>query len=211
MMQKGRVLRFNKGERVIKFFLDNRLYISLSALFLISFLISVILCKNASVLASGFENVFSQFFTYRTGSTFFNIALKSFLSSMLFIVLIFSLGASMFGVIIVPIIFSFSGFVFGGFSAVLYLQHSLNGIAFWAILILPAATVFLIGLLLATINALKFSFLLSKLSFYKERKFNVFDDFKNYCSGYIKVVAIVIFSALIDAFLSVNFLKSFKF
>lgn len=210
-MQRGRVLKFSKGESIIRFFSENRLYISLGALFLISFLVSVVLCKTKGDIASNFLKNFTQFFTYRSDNSFLSILLKSFLGSMLFIALIFSFGTSMLGIIFVPIVFSLAGFLFGGFSAVLYLEYSLGGIAFWAILILPAATVFLIALLLATISALKFSYSLAKLCFYKERKFNVFNDFKSYCSGYSAVLVIVLLSAVIDAFLSTNFLKSFKF
>ena len=82
----------------------------------------------------------------------------------------------------------------------------MKGIAFNAVLIIPSAFVFVIALLLASRESMRFSILIAKISLPGSASVNLSFDFKNYCGRYLFIVLIALASALTDAVLSCSFL-----
>ena len=149
-----------------------------------------------------------RFISLRSGESFLSIALSSFMGSALVLLILFAAGTSILGVIFVPFLAVFRGVFYGGISALLYSEYAVKGIAFNAVLIIPSAFVFVIALLLASRESMRFSILIAKISLPGSASVNLSFDFKNYCGRYLFIVLIALASALTDAVLSCSFLDS---
>ena len=104
------------------------------------------------------EKWFDSFLSERVESSFFDLFFDSFLSSSLFIALtiISSIGIS--GIPMLPLAVFLRGFCTSAVFGLLYRDHSLQGIAFADLLLLPSNLCFNFLLLLISANALKLSF-----------------------------------------------------
>ena len=104
------------------------------------------------------EKWFDSFLSERVESSFFDLFFDSFLSSSLFIALtiISSIGIS--GIPMLPLAVFLRGFCTSAVFGLLYRDHSLQGIAFADLLLLPSYLCFNFLLLLISANALKLSF-----------------------------------------------------
>ena len=112
----------------------------------------------------------------------------------------------MLGVVLVPVAAVLRGIIYGGVSAFLYSQYTVKGIAFNAVLIIPSAFVFVIALLLASRESVRFSLLIARISLPATPAVNLSYDFKNYCGRYLLISLIALASALTDAVLSCFFI-----
>lgn len=209
-MKKGKVLNLRGCNKIFEFVRVNNLLIILTVCFIIGLCFGVLTLKKYDFLKSYAEGYISDFMLSRTGTGFFKITLDSFLSSMLFIFLSFSCGASLLGVVLVPLCVSVRGFLYGCVTALLYAEYSLKGIAFNAVLLLPPAIIFIIALILASLESVRFSLLLARITLPATVPTNLSYNFKNYCGRYLLFCILVLVSAVADALLSVNFLTRFS-
>jgi len=126
----------------------------------------------------------------------------------LYICLTFILGCCVFGVAIIPFSAFLSGLEYGGLLALLYSEYTLKGIAFNTVAVLPSAVIFLTGLILSARESIWFSLKFIRLTFPKTQPLNLSADFKYYFGRYLKFTVIIIVSALLDGFISCNFLEN---
>lgn len=206
-MRKGKVLSL-KNFKLTEFVTKNNILAVLVVLIVAGVSVGIFTESRIQVLSNYSTTYVERFIALRSGESFLSVALSSFMSSALVLLVLFAAGTSMLGVILVPFIAALIGLFYGGISALLYSEYSVKGIAFNAVLIVPYAFVFLIALLLAGRESMRFSLLMAKMTLPGSPSVNLAFDFKNYCGRYLFIAFILLASALTDAVLSCSFLDS---
>lgn len=206
-MQKGKVLSL-KNFKFMDFVARNNILTILVVLIAGGIAVGIFTQSKIQLLSEYSADYLERFIALRSGESFVSVALSSFMGSALVLLLLFAAGTSMLGVVLVPLLTAVRGMFFGGVSALLYSQYAVKGIAFNAVLIIPSAFVFVIALLLAARESMRFSVLIAKISLPGSPSVNLAFDFKNYCGRYLFIALIVLASALVDAVLSCSFLDS---
>lgn len=206
-MRKGKVLSL-KNFKLTEFVTKNNILAVLVVLIVAGVSVGIFTESRIQVLSNYSTTYVERFIALRSGESFLSVALSSFMSSALVLLVLFAAGTSMLGVILVPFIAALIGLFYGGISALLYSEYSVKGIAFNAVLIVPSAFVFLIALLLAGRESMRFSLLMAKMTLPGSPAVNLAFDFKNYCGRYLFIAFILLASALTDAVLSCSFLDS---
>lgn len=206
-MRKGKVLSL-KNFSFARFISRNNILSLFVILIVAGVAVGIFTESKLQVLSNYSESYLERFISLRSGESFLSIALSSFMGSALVLLTLFAAGTSMLGVIFVPFLAVLRGVFYGGISALLYSEYAVKGIAFNAVLIIPSAFVFVIALLLASRESMRFSILIAKISLPGSASVNLSFDFKNYCGRYLFIVLIALASALTDAVLSCSFLDS---
>lgn len=206
-MKKGTVLSL-KNLKFTDFMAKNNILVILVVLFVLGLFAGTFSGSKIGALSDYSEDYLKRFISERTNATFVSVTLDSFMGSALTLLLTFAAGTSMLGVILVPAIFLLRGALYGTVSAILYSEYSVKGIAFNAVLIVPAAIIFIISLILASRESIKFSLVIAKMTLPGSPSVNLSIDFKNYCGRYLFICLLVLASALVDAVLSCSFLSS---
>ena len=206
-MQKGKVLSL-KNFKLADFVARNNILTILVVLIAGGIAVGIFTQSKIQLISEYSADYLERFIALRSGESFVSVALSSFMGSALVLLLLFAAGTSMLGVVLVPLLTAVRGMFFGGVSALLYSQYAVKGIAFNAVLIIPSAFVFVIALLLAARESMRFSVLIAKISLPGSPSVNLAFDFKNYCGRYLFIALIVLASALVDAVLSCSFLDS---
>ena len=137
-MQKGKVLSL-KNFRFAEFVAKNNILTILVVLITAGVTVGIFTESKLQVLSRYSASYIERFIALRSGESFASVALNSFMSSALVLLVLFAAGTSMLGVVLVPILAAVRGVFFGGVSALLYSQYSVKGIAFNAVLIIPSA------------------------------------------------------------------------
>ena len=206
-MQKGKVLSL-KNFKLADFVARNNILTILVVLIAGGIAVGIFTQSKIQLLSEYSADYLERFIALRSGESFVSVALSSFMGSALVLLLLFAAGTSMLGVVLVPLLSAVRGMFFGGVSALLYSQYAVKGIAFNAVLIIPSAFVFVIALLLAARESMRFSVLIAKISLPGSPSVNLAFDFKYYCGRFLFIALIVLASALVDAVLSCSFLDS---
>lgn len=206
-MRKGKVLSL-KNFRFMEFVAKNNILAVLVVLITAGVAVGIFTEAKLQLLSKYSASYVERFVALRSGESFLSVALSSFMSSALVLLALFAAGTSMLGVVLVPFLAALRGVFYGGVSALLYSEYSVKGIAFNAVLIVPSAFVFVIALLLAARESMRFSLLIAKMSLPGSPSVNLAFDFKNYCGRYLFIGLIALASALTDAVLSCSFLDS---
>ena len=208
MMNKGKVFSLHRMQS-FRFLAKNKVTFLLLLLFVVSFFCGIISFAKSLSARETAKEFTEQFIALRGENEFWNVFFKTLGDSFLLFVLAFFIGSCVFGMVTAPLYIAFCGFWFGAMSAFLYGTYALKGIAFYAIAVLPAAVVFLLGLLLAAKESIQFSLTLAKQTLPKSVPTGLYHSFKEYCMRYVGVALLGIASAVLDALLSVFFLKNF--
>ena len=209
-MQKGRVLslrRFGIGD----FFRQNYFLILLCFGFVLGVILGTYLFDDIKFLSEYPENYINNYISLRTSKSFVRVMFSSALSFWSLLFLTFLFGGGFFGVIAVPMIIILKGFFCGGITAYLYSEYALKGIAFNAVVYIPSTIIFIIVLIIAAREAIRFSLKLTGLTLNNSIPFSLCEDFKDYGIKYIIFAVTAFLSALIDACLSASVIKYFTF
>ena len=209
-MQKGTVLDFGNLTGVIKFLKENKYRLILSFIFILGFSFGIYFNSHFKAFSDWNSDYLNNYILKRTNADLFSVMANSFLEAMLFIVLIFSFGGSFFGVILVPLCISLRGFFYGGVIAFLYSTYALQGIAFNALLIIPAAAVFIMALMSAGLEAMDLSTDILKLIMHNTNSANLHHRFKRYYRKYYIITLFCLLSGIVDSLVSVNFIGKFN-
>lgn len=208
-MRRSTVVNLNRV-KFAQFLGKNHLIILLTFMFIAGVAVgSITIGKSQNVLKLS-EYFLNTYVSQRMDVSFFSILFSSFFTSLLTVLFVFVSGASMLGVITVPIWVVLRGFLYGAVSSFLYSEYSVKGIAFNAVMVIPAAVVFVISFLLAAKESVKFSIIMAKLTLPRSKPVNLYIDFRNYCARYTFFCVAILISALIDAVLSYSFIKFFQ-
>ncbi len=208
-MQKGRVVSL-RSFGVVEFLQKNSFLLIILFFLSLGIILGIFTFDNFEILKSYPSEYITDYITSRADVSFGKILLVSMLDSLLVLFLLFLLGASLFGVITVPCAVMVKGFFQGGITAFLYSQYGLKGIAFNAIIYIPSTIIFIIVMLVASREAIRFSIKISSLTLNKTLPFNLANDFRDYSIKYLIFAVATFVSALVDALVSVGFIKSFS-
>mgnify|MGYP003290554741 CR=1 FL=1 len=209
-MKTSRVVNL-KEIRFFDFAKKNKIIILLCILFAIGVGLGTFSLNKSNIVNAMSENYLNSYIQKRTDTSFLSVMFSSAISSFLIMLISFVFGASLMGIVTVPLLICWCGFEYGCVSALLYSQYALKGVAFNAIILIPSSVVFLISLLFASRESIAFSLVISKLTLPKSRPTNIYMDFKNYCGRYIFLSFLIIVSALINSILTSSFMKFFDF
>lgn len=207
-MQKGRVLSLKRFS-IFENLKTNTFLITITLLFTIGLLIGVFSQNDFLFLKNFSTEYIAEYISLRNAKGFGNIFLNSLLNFLREIFVLFLLGTSFFGIVMVPLVLLFKGIILGGATAYLYSTFSLKGIAFNAVIIIPPTLIFLIILFLCSRESVRFSIKLSCLTLPKGLPVNLSSDFKDYTVKYLILALGTIVCALIDAIISTGIIKYF--
>ena len=208
-MQKGRVLRINSFG-VIEFFRKNSFFLTIAFIFTLGVVIGVFTVENFEYLKNYAKQYITDYIELRQLNGFWTVFLDSLLSALSQLFLFFVLGTSLFGVITVPSGVLLKGMLQGGITAYTYSAFGLRGIAFNAIILVPATVVLLIVLMVGSRESVKFSLKVSSLTLNKTLPFNLSQDFKDYSVKYLILAVCCIIYGILDAVISKGLIKHFS-
>lgn len=208
-MRKSAILSLN-NRRLFYTIKKNNILILLALCYLVGILLGVFCLKGLSSLEAIAAYDFDKYCAARISGGFFSIFLKSLFSYIPLALIIFLLGTSIAGVAVVPFAVGYCGFRYGVMAAYLYKTHLLQGIAFNALLVIPCVIFTLFCYVLSAREAIGFSVRLIKLSLPKGQAANLYNDFRYYCKRFCLILLLLVCAAIVDAVLSLSFLKLFN-
>jgi stage II sporulation protein M len=206
-MQKGRVLRF-KSFGVFEFLQKNSILLICLLFLIIGIFLGNFYYNHTENLGNYFKDYIAEFVEIRSNSSFLQILWSSFCEFSAVLFFLFFLGASLFGVVTLPISMLLRGFFQGAISSVLYSEYGLKGIAFNAVVFIPATLGFVIVMLLAGRESVKFSLKISRLTLSSSMPQNLSNDFREYSIKYLIFLAFTFASSLLDAIITSGLVKN---
>lgn len=206
-MQLGRVVNLKGYSKILSFIKENNILIILLFFFFFGFGFGIFSLNHFDGYITYSQTRLNDFISLRSCEDFFKIFFGSFLNNFSYIILLFIFGTCIFGVAALPFVVFSNGLAYGSMIALLYSQYALKGIAYNAVAVLPPAALFVAVLILAAREAINFSLKTASLTFPRTAPKNLCCDFKYYFILFLKFTIAVLFSALLDAFISCNFLS----
>lgn len=208
-MRKSAVLTFN-NRRIVDTLKKNNVLIILSVCYILGLLLGVLCLKNVEAIFEIAVANFSKYYSVRITEKFFGVFIHSFSAYLPFAFLLFLSGTSIAGMALVPIAVCYCGFDYGIFSAFLYKNFLLQGIAINALLVIPCTLFAVFGYLLSAREAMRFSSRLVKISLPRGQAANIYNDFRIYWKRFVLILLLFIAASLLDTILSISFLKLFN-
>lgn len=200
-MRRTAVLNLTNFDRVFEVLKKNGILIFLSIAFIIGLFCGVFSFESFN----DYENLIIDYFVVGdiSKSNFIIGLFDFYLNLLLIICLSFICGTSMLGVILSPVCVWVYGFIYGIFSATIYADYALKGIAFYTVMILPGAVLISVSLILAAAESFKFSSHLIRQVILSSPPLNISLVFKDFCFKYLLICLLAFLSALISVLLSV--------
>lgn len=209
-MRKGAIV-YLKRFKALDFVYLNRSVFLIGLLFIVGLIIGLVIYPENTKFSGLSELLLEKYIAYHSKYRFFSELLFTAFNYFTVIILLFLSGSSMLGVAVIPFIISVLGIICGNFTAFLYAEHSLKGIAFNAIIFIPPTLIFIICSFFAAKEAVNFSLVIARLTMPKSKPANIFINFKNYSTKFLIFTVLIIFAALVDSLLSMFFLSFFDF
>ena len=189
----------------------NLSFIIFALLIAMRIVLGLVCYNNLTFVRTEAESLFNAHYELHTKTSFFSLAGQTLLNILPIAVSAFIIGTSALGCALVPLIPSGLGFAFGIISGCLYDKQEIMGVVFNLLIFLPPALIAFFALLLCCRESFGFSRLLATMCIKGGKCFNLYLDFKNYCTRYIVIFILFIIYALIDASLTLFFIRFFKF
>ena len=156
-------------------------------------------------------NLFDDFYSIRQSLKFYNIIKNSVFNTFVPFIIIFISGTSIVGCVFIPIVLTVIGMKFGILVGYLYATYKLNGIMFSSFILLPLTIVALFGMVLLSIEAFKFSKMLSSICIMSNKPINIYLAFRIYCvKGSITLISALV-SVVLDVCMTSLFINYFSF
>lgn len=209
-MRKGIIVNL-KRVRIYDFLKLNHIFLIMCVIFIAGIAIGAVLYPDKKNISNLSETLFNSYITYHSNTSFIKKLFYSFFRCLTVLVCQYLSGTSMLGVAVVPFLIFCQGICFGNISAYLYCTYSLSGIAFNAVILVPATIIFVICSFFAAREAIKFSLTIARLTLPKSKPCNLYFEFKDYSLKFLLFSAVSLMSALLDTMLSSFFLKFFSF
>ncbi len=208
-MQKGRVLNLSNLNGVITYLRNNWCYLTLSGMFILGIVAGVFSIHGSDSLYRFFEMATDSFIKLRISGSFLSVFLSSAKFNALCMLLFFIFGTSVTGITLVPVLLGLRGVVFGGLVSVIYSQLSFKGIAFNALILIPPTVISAIFLIISAKEALQMSLQVIHITIPQSAFKNLSGFFSRYCKRFVILLIPLIFSALLDAWVSTKFINIF--
>lgn len=209
-MNRGRVLNLS-GLKVLEIIKTNAHSLICFLVLIIGVVCGLFMFNDFEAVTNFLEGFFNDFLKSRDGKSFISIVLSSYLHDLLLFLIVFIFGTTLFGVVTVPLSLGFCGFFHGAAVAYLYSSFALKGVAFNAVIFLPAVIVLLIFLIFAAKHSLMFSLQIARLTLPDSPQENLYIKFKDYALHFLILTLGAISSALLDGLTSITMLRFFEF
>ncbi len=209
-MKKGTIISLNKND-LLGFFRRNKIIFMLTIIVLFGLVVGSLMFNKSDIIISFGEKCFSFFTANRRGQSFIKIFTHSLTINFLILLTYFLCGASLMGVVFIPILSFLCGFIYAIISSYVCDTYLLKGIAFNTLILLPPVALLMIVLLIVGKKSINFSFEFIKLTMPNQRALNLFLQFKEYCAHYLVYISVCLISAILDGLLSKTFLSFFDF
>ena len=201
-MQKGTVINLGQFKTIIVFLKKNWTVLSLTLFFLIGLTLGSVLIKSNDSFFKIALNYSDNFLDVRYNESFMKIFFDSFVLSVAFNLAVIIFGTSVIGITIVPLIISFRGFYFGTLTGVIYSNMALNGIIINALVIIPSAVISVVFLIISGREAMRFSSMIINITLPNSQPKNLSPAFSSFIKKSLLTVLPIIFSSLLEAWLS---------
>lgn len=196
------------GKELLTAVKENRGMVLLALILLGGVACGAVYARTAGFLAlDRLDFIFAGNFKARQTEPYLSIFTASFASSFLFVFLCFLCGLSMWGTLFVPAVLLFRGFGLGVTSGYLYAAYGWKGILYNFSVLLPGAFFCCLAILMASMEAMRFSKLLASGSGNTSTPNNL----RNYTGRFGIILLIACFAAGIDLVLSICFGWLFTF
>ena len=198
--------------KIINFCVSNIKVIILGLFFIIGILIGTLIIKQN--IGQTFEDtsyLINGFINKRAADSAIGIFINSFLASFPLILISFLIGLCAIGMPFIPLIPAFRGLGIGLAMGYLYSGFGVKGIAYCALLIIPAAVFSSTCLILSCRESLKFSFLLLSTITPSGKSGQLSNYFKKYSFKQFGYVLILLLSSFIETLLYTAFAGMFIF
>ncbi len=195
----------------ISFLHKNKLFLLMCISLIFGIIIGSFALSGNGKASDFADKIFQFYISGRQNIAFFNLFFSTLIVYFLVCFIYFTIGTSVIGVVLSPILCCIVGMYFGSLASYSYGRFGLKGVAFNAIVLVPSALAFSICLFFAAKEAFNFSSIIIKLTMPKSRPCNISVEFKTYCGRFVLVMIFCVVAALIDAAVSTSFLKFFTF
>lgn len=172
-----------------------------------AFLLSLVQPETIKRLDFLFLNDFEE----RCMQTGFEIFSSSITAQFLFVLLVFFMALSPFGTIFIPLIVLFRGVGIGLSAGYLYSIHSLRGIAYYILILMPGFFVSSIALIIIALHSTRFSLKLLKKLLPKPDIERLWPEFSAFLTKICNAMILFVLSALLDMLFMAVFSNFFKF
>ena len=198
-------------EKIKNLFTYKNLFIFLLSFLIINIIIGSVFYFFTSLKEKNLikENL-DLYFTIPKTYNFINLLKSSLFNNMSNFLLVWLLGISVFGIVIIILIFFFEAFSLGfTFSAILS-KYGLKGILGSICYIFPSKLLYILGLFIITYFAIRFSYQMIKHLFLKKDT-NLQTAMKKYTKNLGLVLGYAFLISILEVFLTPFFIKIFTF
>ncbi len=209
-MQKGTVVNLRQLKGVIDFIKANWCLITLTIAFLFGISFGTYLTRENDNFFEFIKKLTFNIIETKNTDNFLSVLISSFIFNTCFLVLIFVFGASITGITLAPIIIFIRGLLFGGIVSSVYLEYSLKGIAFAALVLIPPAVISVIFLIAVAKDSMKFSLIVISVTLPEAKPKNLSFHFNRYWKRCLITLIPTILTSILDAWLSVKLINYFE-
>lgn len=189
---------------------------SVRAFFFLMFFVGVIFGASSfdpssTELLSQLDFLFVTNLSNRLSLSAFDVFCSSFASDFLFVFSCFLLSFTAWGMFALPALCAFKGYGLGITAAYLISEHSLSGLGFFVLVILPGAVLFFMAFIVSLNEAFTHSVDLLKLYFSSKTDVLLHRNIKTFFVRFFIVLIFAVFSAIVDMILWSLFANMFNF
>ena len=191
---------------------DNRCFLISLLVLIIGMLFGAVYVGRAYEMGGYFETEFIKYLEVRTSSSFINLFFKFYFNGLVFLVIMLFSSIGMPGIAFVPAVLFFKGFGTASFLGLLYRNYRLTGLAFANLVVVPPFVCF--GFLMCVFAAKCLPLSLGFIKVLKTESYKPFDlrlQLIKTLRTFLFCVLFLILSALLEALLSIGFLRFFEF
>ena len=209
-MKRTSIVSLNKLN-IISGVKENGLIITLTFLYILGIVLGSIFCGYSDFVHSFSKSSLTGFIDLRITCNFIKIFINSFFNFLIYCGIVFISGTSVVGTILVPATILLKGISFGAVCGYMYLEYSLKGIAFNALIYIPSAIIYVFSLIIFSREATIFSLSLAKLFSPNGVCISIYNEFKKYFIRFLIFLLAVFFASLIDSLMSIWLIGYFNF
>lgn len=155
--------------------------------------------------------IFSKIIKFKLRKDFITSFIFAFSAFLSIVVISIILGASVFGIVVVPVIALLLNGFFGTVLALSYQKYQIGGLAFNSVLLIPSYTVFLIAIIISSTAVLKYSLFQLNSLIKNNGGGKISFEFNIMLKKELWVLLIIIADSVFEVALNCIFVKAFDF
>lgn len=212
MMLLSENVKKNRFKEILDNIADNKLFLISFLVLIFGMLFGAVYVGRVYENNSFFESEFNKYLEYRISAPFLNLFFKSYFNGLMIFGLMLLSSIGIIGIPLIPTFLFFKGFGTAAFLGLLYKHYRLTGVAFSNLVIVPPF-VFL-GFLFCVFAAKALPLSIGFIKLLKGDGYNS-SDLKMQLiiclRKFLVCVVFLIIISLVEALLSIGFLRFFKF